>query len=90
MSILISNMKMPEEGYVDVRFFADGKTELPTTEKPYYEAYHASEITDCKDCEYYEAHFVYALCKRLFGENGESIAVFPYDGCKFGKRRNDE
>lgn len=44
MSVLIKGMEMPEQGYVDVRVFADGICTTESAERPYYKQYDVVEV----------------------------------------------
>lgn len=36
MSVLIKNLQIPKNEYIDVRIFSDGTASTPTNENPYY------------------------------------------------------
>ena len=50
--MLIIDMPMPKEKYVNVRIFADGTATVSTDEKPYYKEMSVSELVRCSECRY--------------------------------------
>lgn len=44
MSILIKGINLPEEGYMDIRIYADGFAASKTTEHPFHEEHPVTEI----------------------------------------------
>lgn len=50
--MLIIDMPMPKEKYVNVRIFAGGTATVSTDEKPYYKEMPVGELVTCGECKH--------------------------------------
>lgn len=69
--IYIHGIKMPKDGYIDVRLFSDGWAHIPTDEPPYYsKAFEAIELPP---------HGRFSIYDGVIVQNDAEPTIIPAD-----------
>ena len=76
MSILIKDMEMPTEGYIDVRIFCDGTASFAIAKNPYFKAVEAVPVPP--HGRLIDADAILKKCEFVCTDDDEDIRAVRY------------